>query len=97
MLLVMALLTDAGEEILNIIPMRYAGPITWWMVKNILEEKIMSVDKWLELAYHLQKQRWDSSIDWLEGQPVTKIQLMANIQKNFVESQNREMKKGRKK
>ena len=77
MMLVMALLTDAGEE--------------------VLEEKITPVDKWLELAYHLQKQRWDESIDWLEGQPVTKIQLMANIQKNFVESQNREMKRGKKK
>ena len=84
MMLVMALLTDAGEEVLAHIPMRY-------------EEKIMPVDKWLELAYHLQKQRWDESIDWLEGQPVTKIQLMANIQKNFVESQNREMKRGKKK
>ena len=97
LLLIIALLTDAGEEVLDLIPMRFVGPLSWWIVKNILEEKIMKVEAWLELAYHLQKQRWDESIDWLEGQPVIKVQWMAEIQKNFVEKQNQEMKKNSRK
>ncbi len=53
----------------------------------------MKVEQWLELAFHLCKQRWDSSVDWLENQPVSKILLMADIQSKFVEKQNEENKK----
>jgi hypothetical protein len=51
----------------------------------------------LELAYHLCKQRWDSSVDWLEGQPMSKIQAMIQVVDRHVSNQEKAMKKsGRK-
>ena len=57
----------------------------------------MKLDKWLEMAFHLCKQRWDDSIDYLERQPMSKILLMMRIQGNFNEKQEREMKKSARK
>lgn len=57
----------------------------------------MSVEAWLETAFHLCKQRWDSSIEWLEIQPVPKILLMVDIVNKFVKEQNDEMKKSARK
>ena len=70
-------------------------PALWWMSKNLLEEKIMKLETWLTTAFHLQKQRWDASTDWLEMQPMSKILLMVNIQSNFGEEQERKMKQAR--
>lgn len=53
----------------------------------------MTVEQWLEIAFHFCKQRWDVSIDWLEQQPVSKILLMARILSDFVEKQNEETKR----
>ena len=44
-----------------------------WAAENLLAERIMSVESWLEMAFHLCKQRWDQSIEWLELQPVPKL------------------------
>ena len=57
----------------------------------------MTVTSWLETAFHLQKQRWDDSIDWLEQQPMSKILLMTSVQGKFCEEQEREMKKSQRK
>jgi hypothetical protein len=51
------------------------------------------VENWLEVSFHLCKQRWDSSVDWLETQPMSKIFAMLDIVKSHVESQNDEIKK----
>ncbi len=96
LLFVLALLLE-GEEHLNLIPVAVLPPLLQWLGKTLLEEQIMSVNAWLETAFHLQKQRWDDSIDWLENQPMSKILLMISVQGKFCEEQEREMKKGRKK
>ncbi len=64
-----------------------------WAIENLLDKTILTVENWLEVAYHLCKQRWDSSIDWLETQPMSKINLMIDIIKRHNEEQEKEMKK----
>ena len=96
-LLIIAMLSEEGEELLDRIPANSVAPLLWWINKNLLEERLMSLENWLTTAFHLQKQRWDESISWLETQPMSKILLMMNIQSKFNQEQEREMKKGRKK
>ena len=68
-----------------------------WVGETLLTEKILTVENWLEIAYHLCKQRWDSSVDWLETQPMSKIQAMIQVVDRHVSNQEKAMKKsGRK-
>jgi len=64
-----------------------------WFAKEILEGKLMDVYQFLEIAFHLCKQRWDSSVDWIEQQPMSKVLTMVDISSKFAEKQNAEMKK----
>lgn len=64
-----------------------------WAVEALLDKTILTLENWLEVAYHLCKQRWDSSIEWLETQPMSKINLMIDIVKKHAEDQEKEMKK----
>jgi len=64
-----------------------------WISEEILKEKVLTVENWLEVSFHLCKQRWDSSVDWLESQPMSKILAMINIVEEFAERQEEEMKK----
>lgn len=85
------------ESDLDSIPSKYIKPLSEWLGPTILTEKVMKVEQWLEMAFHLCKQRWDTSIEWLEQQPVSKILLMAKIQSDFATKQNEEIKRaGRK-
>jgi len=68
-----------------------------WVAKEILEGKLMSVYEFLEIAFHLCKQRWDSSVDWIEQQPMSKVLTMVDISSKFAERQNSEMKKSSRK
>ena len=52
-----------------------------------------NLKNWLEIAYHLCKQRWDNSIDWLEQQPMSKVNLMIDIVQKHNEEQEKQMKK----
>jgi hypothetical protein len=47
----------------------------------------------MEVSYHLCKQRWDQSMDWLETQPMSKIQTMIEIVKKHAEEQEKQMNK----
>ena len=96
-LLIIAMLSNEGEAVLDRIFASSVPALVWWVNKNLLEERLMTLDGWLTTAFHLQKQRWDESINWLETQPMSKIILMMNIQSKFNQEQEREMKKGRKK
>ena len=96
-LLMIVLLCDEDEAILDLIPASAVGPLAGWMMKELVEERIMKVDKWLEMAFHLCKQRWDESIEWIEQQPMSKVLLMMRIQSQFNEKQEREMKKSSRK
>jgi hypothetical protein len=64
-----------------------------WASKNLLEQNIFTVENWLEVSYHLCKQRWDSSVDWLEEQPMSKIQTMLDIVKRHGEEVEKQQKK----
>ncbi len=64
-----------------------------WVSETLLDKTILTVENWLEVAYHLCKQRWDQSIDWLEKQPMSKINLMLDIVKKHADEQEKEMKK----
>lgn len=64
-----------------------------WAAEDLLKESIYSVEEWLELSFHLCKQRWDSSVDWLEAQPMSKIKLMLDIVNKFAEAQKKELSK----
>jgi hypothetical protein len=64
-----------------------------WVTENLLDKTILSVENWLEVAYHLCKQRWDSSVDWLETQPMSKINAMIEVVRRHAEEQEKEMKK----
>jgi hypothetical protein len=68
-----------------------------WVGENLLDQTVLSVENWLEVAYHLCKQRWDSSVDWLEGQPMSKINAMIDVVKRHAEEQEKEMKKSSRK
>jgi hypothetical protein len=68
-----------------------------WALENLLSQKIMTVEAWMQTAFHLCKQRWDASVDWLEAQPVPKILLMIEIVNQHVKAQEAEMKKAGKK
>ncbi len=96
-ILVIMRLCDLTEDDLFEIPSRYIEPLARWMGTEILEEKVMRLDQWLEMAFHFCKQRWDQSLGWLEDQPISKILVMAKILTDFVEKQNSETKRATRK
>lgn len=86
-----------NEGIIDEVPSRVFKSLIGWAVENILKDNVLTVENWLEVAFHLCKQRWDSSIDWLEGQPMSKIRTMIEINKKHVEEQEAQMKKSSRK
>jgi len=68
-----------------------------WAIENLVNETILTVENWLEIAYHMCKQRWDQSIDWLETQPMSKVNLMIEIIKKHADEQEKAMKKNARK
>ena len=93
----LAVMMDGREEDLDLIPKRCVGPLIWWMSENLLNEKIMQLEQWFETAFHLCKQRFDVTMEWLESQPVPKILLMTRVLTKFSQEQQREMKKASRK
>lgn len=93
LLLIIQRLAGLSEQDLFLIPARHIRSLSDWIGPTLLEEKVMKVDQWLEMAFHLCKQRWDASVEWLESQPVSKILLMADILSKFVDKQNEEIKR----
>jgi hypothetical protein len=96
-LLTLAVLLDGRVEDLDQIPKNSVSVLIWWMSKNLLQEKIMKLDQWYETAFHLCKQRFDITMDWLEQQPVPKILLMTRVLTKFATEQQREMRKASRK
>jgi hypothetical protein len=86
-----------NPEVLDEITSGQFRHVVKWMGETLLDQTILTVENWLEVAYHLCKQRWDSSIDWLESQPMSKIQTMIEIVKKHAEDQDKEMKKNSRK
>jgi hypothetical protein len=86
-----------NEDILDVIPSRVLRKLVKWSAENIFNESVLTLENWLEVAFHLNKQRWDSAIDWLESQPMSKIKTMMEINKKYAEEQEAQMKKASKK
>lgn len=86
-----------NPDVLDEIPFSVFEAYLDWVLKNVFYENIYSLEKWLEVSFHLCKQRWDQSMEWLEMQPVSKINLMIDILNKFVEQQQDEMKKASRK
>lgn len=64
-----------------------------WIGEEVINEKVLTVENWLEVSFHLCKQRWDSTVDWLEKQPMSKVLTMISIVEDFAEKQEQEIKK----
>jgi hypothetical protein len=64
-----------------------------WIGEEVINEKVLTVENWLEVSFHLCKQRWDNSVDWLEKQPMSKVLTMISIVEDFAEKQEQEIKK----
>ena len=64
-----------------------------WAAEELLTEKIFSVESWLQTAFYLCKRQWNSSVDWLEEQPMSKILAMTDIVKSDAEKQEDAVKK----
>jgi len=86
-----------NESILDEATASQMRQVVKWVAETLLDKTILTLENWLEVAYHLCKQRWDSSIEWLETQPMSKINLMIEIVKKHAEEQEKEMKKSAKK
>ena len=82
-----------NPEILEHTSIVQTRAIIKWGADTLLDQTVLTVENWLEVAFHLCKQRWDSSIDWLETQPMSKINAMIDIMKNFADDQEKQMKK----
>ena len=93
--LIQRLLVD--ERILDEATAAQTRQAVKWVGETLLDKTILTLENWLEVAYHLCKQRWDSSIEWLETQPMSKINLMIEIVKKHAEEQEKEMKKNARK
>ena len=85
------------EEVLDDLSVVEFRTIIKWAGENLLEEKLFTVENWLETAFHLCKQRWDNSIDWIETQPMSKVLTMVTIMNKFHEDQSDQMKKNSRK
>jgi len=82
-----------NPEILEHASIAQTRAVIKWVADTLLDQAVLTVENWLEVAFHLCKQRWDSSIDWLETKPMSKINAMINIMKNFADDQEKQMKK----
>lgn len=82
-----------NPECLDEIPASIFRSLVNWAAEDLLKESVYSVEDWMELSFHLCKQRWDSSMDWLETQPMSKIKVMLDILNKFAEAQKKELSK----
>jgi hypothetical protein len=86
-----------NDEVLETASIREARAMINWAVETLVDKNVLTVENWLQVAYNLCKQRWDSSIDWLETQPMSKIHTMIQIVRQHVEEQEKEAKKAARK
>jgi len=82
-----------NPEVLDQVTATKARIFFSWVAENLLNETVFTVENWMEVSFHLCKQRWDSTMEWLEEQPISKIQMMIQIVKNHSEEQEKAAKK----
>lgn len=89
--LVLRLLLNQG--VLDVTSARSLRQVLKWVTENLLNEKLLTVENWMEISFHLCKQRWGPEMDWLEVQPMSKVLMMVDILQKHVERENSEIKK----
>ena len=82
-----------NDDVLDEAPISQTKSVFRWIGDNVLNQNVLTVENWLEVAFHLCKQRWDSSLEWIEDQPMSKVQTMIQILKKNADEQEKEMKK----
>ena len=93
--LIQRLIVD--DSVLDVATAHQTRKAIKWAIDTLLDKTVLTLENWLEVAYHLCKQRWDSSIEWLETQPMSKINLMIDIVKKHADEQEKSMKKNARK
>lgn len=98
-MLIISLLLDLSEDDPDIIsiPKNKLAALYWWISNEMLEGKVMKVEQWYKLSFHLCKQRFDNTMEWFEQQPISKIMLMATVMSDYADEQNKEMKRASRK
>lgn len=84
------------DELTNLVYYNYNDLIEWFC-DNRLRGRIMTLNDWLTLCFHLSKQRWTSDMDWFERQPIIKIIQMSDIQTDFHTKVNENLEKSKRK
>ncbi|MDX1371754.1 MAG: hypothetical protein R3321_04755 [Nitrososphaeraceae archaeon] len=84
------------EDLLDFLAPDYRKLLEWFC-ENRLQDRLLSLNNWLTLCFHLSKQRWTSDLEWFENQPLIKIIQMSDIQAKFHEQVNKSMKESSKK
>lgn len=78
------------DELLDL-PVEVFYKYLQWFIENRLVDRVMGLNEWLTLCFHLMKQRWQSDLEWLERLPIVKVLQMSDIQSSFHESVNKEI------
>lgn len=86
-----------NDEVLDQVRIHEARAVLNWAAKTLIEGNIFTVENWLEVSFHLCKQRWDSSVDWLETQPMSKIHTMIDVVKRHADDVEKQQKKAARK
>lgn len=84
-----------ADELTDYLHKTYNSIIEWFW-ENRLTDRLMSLNDWLTLCFHLSKQRWTSDLEYFESQPIIKVIQMSNIQTDFHEKVNKKISKGTK-
>ena len=71
------------DDVLENLTVQHFKVLLEWLIKNLLDEKLMRIEDWLLIAFNLQKQRWGADLSWLENQPLPKILAMIEVQTQY--------------
>lgn len=77
------------------LPVKSAKRVLLWMEGSVLKDSLMEPSSWLDIAFVLNKERWNGDLDWLEDQPITKILTMIDVTKRHFDRQKASMKSAR--
>jgi hypothetical protein len=71
------LLEKCCNQPIGDLPYLHLRSILHWFIKTLYVD--FDLDSWYKSAYALLRGRWGGDLDWLEKQPLSKIQKMLEI------------------
>ncbi len=70
----------ANKKVYDLIPYSFfVGKLYPILLKELLQDRVYSVQSWLTVAFYLQGRKWGVDLDWLEKQPIDKINMLIDI------------------